>query len=270
MESIKDVLTKDKPKWYIPEEQRMTYAELMQCKVDDFNNKEGTLNLQDGVDCPKCKNRGYWQRLNKNACIETYECTCMAERRAVRNSGGNTSAKKQTMSDYEAKEKWQVECKRLAKEFTKQRNGSWFFMGGQSGSGKTLLCSIIANELLFEQRKSVRFETWQDFAGEIKRDIMGGNINKVNNYLENIKKCDILFLDEVLKKYNDTGMRYLAEIINYRYANNKVTILTSEKEMKDLLEIDEATFGRIAEKCGKFLINIPKDKNKNYRTRGIV
>lgn len=53
--------------------------------------------------------------------------------------------------------------------------------------------------------------------------------------------------------------------INYRYANNLKTIISSERMISELLEIDEATFGRVVEKCGKYLVNIVKDKSKNHR-----
>ena len=43
--------------------------------------------------------------------------------------------------------------------------------------------------------------------------------------------------------------------------------MTSEKEREDLLNIDEATFSRIIEMSGKYFIEIPKDRNKNYRLK---
>jgi hypothetical protein len=80
---------------------------------------------------------------------------------------------------------------------------------------------------------------------------------------------DVLFLDEVLKKHNDTDLRYLMEIINYRYTNDKKTIITSEKLLNELLDIDEATFGRAVEKCEGFVINIPRDRKKDWRLRSL-
>ena len=77
----------------------------------------------------------------------------------------------------------------------------------------------------------------------------------------------MLVLDEVLKKYKETDLKYLMEIINYRYAKKLITLMTSEKEREDLLNIDEATFSRIIEMSGKYFIEIPKDRNKNYRLK---
>ena len=122
---------------------------------------------------------------------------------------------------------------------------------------------------MYEEQRAVYYVTWTDFISRLKRDVMGDRTNKVSEYLEEIKKVDVLFLDELVKKYNETDLKYLIEIINYRYTNNLKTIITSERVLDDLLDIDEATFGRAVEKCEGYLINIPKDRNKNYRLRAL-
>ena len=88
--------------------------------------------------------------------------------------------------------------------------------------------------------------------------------------LEEIKNVEVLFLDEVLKKYNETDLKYIIEIINYRYNNNLKTVISSERNLNELLDIDEATFGRVVEKSGEYLLDIKKDRNKNYRLKGLV
>ena len=109
------------------------------------------------------------------------------------------------------------------------------------------------------------YGTWTDFVSKLERDIMSDNAESVTDYLEKVKKVKVLYLDELLKKYTEADLRYLIEIINYRYANNLKTIISSERMISELLEIDEATFGRVVEKCGKYLVNIGKDKSKNHR-----
>ena len=74
----------------------------------------------------------------------------------------------------------------------------------------------------------------------------------------------------LMKKYNETDLKYLIEIINYRYQNDLKTIITSERVLDELLDIDEATFGRAVEKCEGYLMNIPKDRNRNYRLRSVT
>ncbi|MDO4378956.1 MAG: DnaA/Hda family protein, partial [Erysipelotrichia bacterium] len=144
-----------------------------------------------------------------------------------------------------------------------------FIICGQSGSGKTLICSIIANNLLLQQKKAVLYITWTDFISRLKRDMMGDNTNQVSKYLDEIKSVEVLFIDELLKKYNETDLKYIIEIINHRYTNNLKTIITSERTIEELIDIDEATFSRVIEKADKYVINVPKDKKKNYRLRNI-
>ena len=268
MEKIKDIL-----KSYGLEDIKMTYEELQQLNVDCYNAREGHLNEQDGVNCAICKNKGHIEYLRKN-CIITTECECVAKRRIIRRAkkSGLGNYINKTINDYNASAGWQSGCKRKAQEYMElhAKDNVWFLALGQSGCGKTLLCSIIANDLLLNQDREVLYVTWTDFISKLKRDMMSENANEVSGYLEEIKNCDVLLLDEVLKKYNETDLKYLIEIINYRYTSDKKTILTSEKVIDELLDIDEATFGRAIEKCEGYLLNIPKDREKNYRLHDVL
>ena len=56
--------------------------------------------------------------------------------------------------------------------------------------------------------------------------------------------------------------------VNHRYLDaNKVTIISCEYESNQLLDIDEATGSRIIEKCKAFLVNVTRNRDKNYRLR---
>ena len=64
-------------------------------------------------------------------------------------------------------------------------------------------------------------------------------------------------------------MNLAFEIINHRIIDReKVTIISSEKTLDQLMEYDEATMSRIYQKAGRYKISIAKDKSKNYRLRG--
>ena len=99
---------------------------------------------------------------------------------------------------------------------------------------------------------------------------MSDNSKSVSDYLEFIKNVDVLFIDEMLKKFNETDLKYLIEIINYRYTNDLKTIITSEKTISELLDIDEATFSRMIEKSKKYITIIPNDRSKNYRLKEVI
>jgi DNA replication protein DnaC len=175
------------------------------------------------------------------------------------------------MDDYIAENEWQERCKRMVVGYLERHSHDevWFMACGQNGSGKTLLGSIIANTLLAKKERAVMYVVWTDFISKVKRDMMGEKTNEVSNRIEEIKNVDVLFLDEVLKKHNETDVKYLMEIINYRYINDLKTIITSEKLLTELIDIDEATFGRAVEKCEGFMMNIPRDRKKDWRLRNL-
>lgn len=278
MDNIKEILKEtninDNMKKAIDEFNKLTPKEQMELQVKWANDIEGERNLEDGIDCPLCKNRGYITYLkDENGKYYDYikNCSCFEKRKQIiraKNSGLGEYLNKRS-KDYEAIEDWQVINKQKMIDYCMNDSDSdlWFTALGQSGSGKTLMCSIIANHLLYNCNKNVYYITWTDFISKLKRDVMSDNTQSVSDYLDIIKKADVLFIDELLKKYNETDLKYIIEIINYRYTNNLKTIITSERSLENLLDIDEATFGRVFEKCGDYLIEIPKDRNKNYRLK---
>lgn len=251
-------------------ESSMTPEEFEQFKIDCYNDSNGNLDKEDGIDCVLCGNKGLIA-YRDGIYTRHYDCSCMARRDSIkkaRNSGLGEYLTK-TIDDYIDEEEWQRKCKRMVNGYLERHShdNTWFIACGQSGCGKTLLGAIIANTLLVKKERSVMYIIWTDFISKVKRDMMGEKTNEVSEAMEKVKTADVLFLDEVIKKYNETDLKYLIEIINYRYTNDKKTIITSERLMTEFLDIDEATFGRAVEKCEGFMINIPKDRKKNYRLR---
>lgn len=250
----------------------MSYEELRKFKVDCYNESVGNLNAEDGIDCIICKNKGWIQVIEGN--YEPHRrCKCLERRESFKKAkqSGLGEYLNKNIDDYIVSEPWQEQCfDKMHKFITKHcSNNTWFVALGQSGCGKTLICSIISNYLLFVAKRKVYYLTWTDFIGQLKRDMMGEKTNEVSVYLDKVKKVDVLFIDEMLKKYNETDLKYLIEIINYRYTNDLKTIITSENTYEKLLDIDEATFGRAVEKCEGFIVNTPKDRKKNYRLKGL-
>lgn len=250
------------------DEEKLT--ELNRLDIETYNEREGDMDLIDGINCDICKNKGLVKVL-VDGCVKVRKCECIERRNSfgnARNSGLGDYLNK-NIDDYVVTEPWQEHCFDMMNKFitSHSKDNTWFVALGQSGSGKTLICSIIANYLLFVAKRKVHYLTWTDFIGQLKRDMMGEKTNEVSVYLDKIKKVDVLFIDEMLKKYNDTDLKYLIEIINYRYTNDLKTIITSENTYEKLLDIDEATFSRVIEKCKGFNIEIPKDRKKNYRLK---
>ena len=90
----------------------------------------------------------------------------------------------------------------------------------------------------------------------------------------------MLYIDDLFKTGRESGglfqrptvadINLAYEILNYRADRPKLmTILSSECLLEQLIEIDEAIGGRIAELSAPYVFSISPDRKKNYRLRGM-
>ena len=262
----------------------MTPKEREQFKVDSFNRSEGHRHEDDGYDCKICRNHAIICKLVENAdgsYSHTYvPCKCEEIRRSIirlRKSGLKNIIKDYTFDKFEATEPWQDALKAAAMEYAHAKNPEgWFYIGGQSGAGKTHLCTAICREFLLEGRR-VMYMLWRDEIVKLK-----GLVNDADEYgtlIDKYKKAEVLYIDDLFKTgkgpdgetQRPTGadVNIAFEIINYRCNNPELlTIISSECTEDDLLDIDEAVGGRIIEKAKAF--SIAKDRKRNYRLRKAV
>jgi DNA replication protein DnaC len=180
-----------------------------------------------------------------------------------------------TFSKFEDTEPWQKSIKKAAMEYAKDPEG-WFFLGGQSGAGKTHLCTAICREFLLAGKR-VRYMLWRDDIVKIK-----GAVTDSEEYckmIDEFKRVDVLYIDDLFKtgkamdnsiqKPTAADVNVAFEIINFRYNNpGLLTIISSELSEDELMDIDEAIGGRIYERAKAFTIG--KDRGRNYRIRRAV
>lgn len=252
-----------------------------QFKVDGLNDAVGNRNEEDGYECKLCKNKAFIAKLIENA-DGTYshcfaDCKCAEIRRSImrmKRSGLKNIIKDYTFEKFEDVERWQKTLKAAAMEYAQSPIG-WFFLGGQSGCGKSHLCTAICRKFLLEGR-SVQYMAWRDDIVRLKQLV---NDPEYGHIIDRYKKSDVLYIDDLFKTGNvaqstaqrptDADVNIAFEIINFRYNNpDLLTIVSSELSEDELIEIDEATFGRIFER-GKS-ISIAKDRKRNYRLRKAV
>ena len=75
----------------------------------------------------------------------------------------------------------------------------------------------------------------------------------------------VLYIDDMLKgRLTETDVNVMYEIVNYRYMNNLPLIISTEKNLDELLVFDEATGSRIIEMCIGNIIYL-EGKELNYR-----
>ena len=259
----------------------MTPKEREQFKVDCLNEMQGDRNLSDGYDCPLCKNRGVLYKLvEENGWYyhTAYDCNCFPIRRSIlkmKRSGLKDVIKECTFDKWIAAEPWQIAMKKAAVDYAKSPQG-WFFVGGQSGCGKTHLCTAICRELLLSGIE-VRYMQWRDDAVKLKS--LTKEPEQRQKLIDDFKKAEVLYIDDLFKtgkaqdgsEQRPTGadVNIAFEILNYRYNNPKAyTVISSELSAEELLDIDEAIGGRIYERAKP--LNISKDRKKNYRIRNQI
>lgn len=248
--------------------------EFTKKQVDWFNEEEGEL---IGYDCPKCKNKGRIAYLGDDGYIFTKQCSCMPFRKAMylaEKSGLGNTLKEYTFEKYNHDEKWQEGIFLKAKEFLTDETAHCFYIGGQNGSGKSHICTAISGWFL-EKGIDVHFCFWNDIVTELKQTVMD-DTDKYDTLLEKLQTATILYIDDFFKiKPTTADMDKAFQIINYRYnlckktgAKRFITIISSEKTLSDLVELDEAIASRIVEMSNKkYALSVEKDTNKNMRLR---
>lgn len=254
----------------MPEEDRVRRF----CDVE--NAKPGTLNENDGYNCPICLNRGeIWEpRYNGRNWYESFvRCNCWKVRASIqrmKRSGLEKTLHK--LCDFVVTEPWQREMLDKARAYihADHKNGASMFIGGAVGSGKTFICSAVCRELLHDGHEVIYMQ-WVSAAQRLKAL---SNDDSAADEIAVYSHAEFLYIDDFFKPTGrDTAptsadIRLAYDIINYRYVNKMPTIISSEKYMPEILALDEATASRIYERAKDYSTNIKRDPSRNYRMRG--
>ncbi len=244
-------------------------------KADMFNSNAGELT---GYDCPKCMNRGFSAVAREDGSIFMRECDCMKIRRCVwkmESSGLKNVIREKTFGAFKDSEPWQTAIKQGAMDYADKPDG-WLLFCGQSGSGKTHLCTAVCRQRLLAGDE-VRYMPWRDDVAALKA--MALDSEHRQDTIDGLKKAQILYIDDLFKtgravdgSCNPTSadISLAFEILNYRYNNHLLTIISTEKTPEELVQIDEATGSRIVEMACERIYSIKRDASRNYRLRSVV
>lgn len=264
----------------------LTPKERAYQKSEYYNASKGDRNLIDGYNCDICHNKAMIsiirvsQTQQGEDVYDEYftDCKCVKIRRSImrmKRSGMEALLEKYRFESYTVTEPWQEAIKTKAINFAKNPQ-ELFFIGGQSGSGKTHLCTGIARKILFDG-KELRYMLWRDEAVKLKSAI--NDEEKYQSIIEPLKRVDVLYIDDFLKmprgenaaSPSTAELSIALEIINNRYNSKLTTIISSEWTLNEIIEFDEALGGRLYEMCGaEYCVSIKKDKSRNYRIKNIV
>lgn len=208
------------------------------------------------IDCPECNNTGTITVL-KDGYLYSRECDCMAKRRAmrrIRKSNMTDLLNRYTFDEYKTPDEETRKIKKAALQFVKDTG--WLYIAGQSGSGKTHICTAICSSLI-NSGIDVYYMSWRDESTSLKAII---NTDEYKERIEVLKKIPVLYIDDFFKGgTTEADIRLAFEMINQRYNDSKLrTIISSEYGIETILSKDEALGGRIYERCKNYLLKAPR------------
>lgn len=213
--------------------------------------------------CEKCGGTGYIWGLD--GMYETVrECSCLTEARTrarLSRSGLSALTERYRFDNYTADEPWQKNLLQKAMEYDGR---GWFFAGGQSGAGKTHVCTAIADKLI-KDGCACRYMLWRQESPKLKASI---NSEHYHLQLSVWKDVRLLYIDDLFKGgASDADIRLAFDIIDARYREDLPTIISSEYYIAELAEIDEAIAGRIYGAARGNIVNIRRQNERNWRLK---
>ena len=240
-------------------------------KASEYNKLAGGLS---GPDCAECRNKGHARVVNADGTAVMRECGCMARREAMRRierSGLKDQLSECTFDSFRDDLPWQKLAKQAAMSYLDGYEGKWFFAGGQVGAGKTHLCTAIVGGLL-GRGMAARYMLWRDETVRLKALVT--DEAAYGAAIAEFKGAEALYIDDFLKpacgrepSAADVGMAF--ELLNHRYNNRGLpTIISSERLLGEILDIDEAVGSRIYQRSKGHCLEIGHDAGKNYRLHG--
>lgn len=235
--------------------------------IEAFNaeRKEPT----DGVDCPKCLNRGAFARIGDDGYVRIVECDCKKKRSQARLSRltdiPEAVSKKMTFETFDIKEEWQSKMFERAENFL-MSDATILFLGGQTGCGKTHL-GVAASNTAVRVGIQTLMISWPAASKSLK--------SKANSpgYFEEIavyKNAGLLFIDDFLSAGgapSSADLSIAAEIVLERLALCRRMIICSPYTLRELYHLNPKISGEIYEYAKGFYFNVVHDTSKDFRLK---
>ena len=248
--------------------------------ADAYNQTPGTLT---DYDCPVCKNKGFVAYVGEDGECHEMRCGCIVKRNAVRRARASGMGKQlaKSFDNFTVQTPFQHELYKIASGFVdavEHGDVCWLLTCGQSGCGKTHICSAACNKLL-AQGYDVYYAPWVYEITELKRSRYQEG-TQYTDRLNRLKHCQVLYIDDLFKLGKDekgnkkapspADIELVMDILNFRLNSERITVISTEWTVQELLQTDEAVTGRIVEMCGEYVMQVAPDSHKNYRLRGLI
>ena len=234
-------------------------------RVSAFNASKGDED-GTGIACPVCNNKGTLAFVSPDSGNFTVRpCKCYGTRKTVKRlqkCGVWQQAQRYKLENFQTDNPNRKAMKAVTENFLRDPTGHWLMLCGQSGAGKTHLCTAAFVDLTYRLGLCGEYFLWNRDGRKLKAAVLEDPQNLWLRY----RDAELLYIDDLFQGSRSEADRRMAfELLDYRYNNDFITILSSELTFDRLLSLDEAIAGRIREKCGPFLVNIAPAAGKNYR-----
>ena len=268
---LSKIVTKEKEKNIKMEKEKEKEAERLMAALQRLrkNIRRAEAESDTSSDsCPRCGGTGHivWQGANGERFSKPCTCAIIAEtQRQIAKSGLSDLFDKSTFERFKVCEAWQAKLKSAAQIFASATTDGRFFIGGASGCGKTHLCTAACG-LLLKRGMRMKYFQWRADAPRLKSLV--NDAEAYQRKMEPLKKVKVLYIDDFFKGSVTSGDINLAvELLNSRYISpDKITIISSELTIEQILKYDAAIGGRIAERAGEYIFTV-EDK-PNWRLFG--
>lgn len=197
---------------------------------------------------------------------EIREKKLAAAKRMLEVNNLNNLLEKHSFDNFTAKENWQKKMLNIAKEYANNPS-SWLLVSGQSGCGKTHVCTAVVNSLLAKSIP-VLYMLWREDLSVLK-SYSYSDAMQYKRLMNRYKSMDCLYIDDFFKAgHTEADIKIAFEILDARYRTNKLTIISTELTKDELMNVDEAIGGRIWQASKKILVK--KDIKRNVRIAEVI
>lgn len=221
-------------------------------------------NHPEGSTCPVCNGSGHVMTVWSDA--EYYhgllticpECGSVHMKEDDARRAGNAPR----YGDYIDLTDWQRQLHRKACAFAQHPEGV-FYIGGQTATGKSHLCSKVYYHLMANGCNGLMFQRWKDFSARCGKDW---------NLMDTAKGCNILWMDGFLDVVSRKGTPTAAEfdnafrVIDARCTAGKITIISSCWTPARLDDIAPQIASRIEQATGgQYFLEVPDGKQNRWK-----
>lgn len=143
---------------------------------------------------------------------------------------------------------------KFCNETLKQNKTEGLYVYGPPGVGKTFITLALANTCAKKFNKTVCIVYMPEFVEIINSKISNKDNFETDEILENIKDCDVLFLDDLGSETASEWFytNYFLNILNYRCSKNKLTFFNSNYSIK---QFEQKLFSKIRNKDARNIIS---------------